>query len=665
MNNTAIHESHSDIEELFDDEDGERPCYLSDEVQAENANRLHAARNAEDATTRELSNIEISSNTQEDGEVHERGPPPEITPVTETQEGREEGGSVDDTKNLEERDGDGAAIVASSGEGPEAEVSVPDAVDEDILITPERALPDEDTLSEDGIQETPGSSSSSREGTSGYSAGSGSSTASIYSASGADESADRSQESVQPVRRTWVPGKRHPEEDDSSPSWRKHKKHFFILSNAGKPIYSRYGDEHKLAGFSATLQAIMSFIENSGDTIRFVRAGEHQIVFLVKGPLYLVAISATEEPDQVIMGQLELLHAQLILILTKGVEKCFVKNSKFDMRPLLTGTDIVFSHLIHGFSWNPATFLRAYTCLRLPYAIRQAAGAALQDTPNSGPLFSLLMCGPKVISIMSPRKTSLSPNDILLLCNYVSSSDSFRTTESFFPVCLPGYNPTAFLYAYVQYLDSDTCLFLLTSNPDGFFQLKECRGRIEATLRRTNVLAEVTNSVQRGGLRVEHLLEPKASSRTMDSKTSSIFGSDGDPEFHGPAGVARQGAAGTGGPAGLWHFIYRSSFLDQYVASEFSPPLHIPSAQKRLYRAYQKLYTSMHGAGAAGPHKMQYRRDEHHVLLSWRTSDFEFYAAFDPLADKSSSVAVCNRVCQWLRDEESEIFLLGATPFSW
>lgn len=130
----------------------------------------------------------------------------------------------------------------------------------------------------------------------------------------------------------------------------------------------------------------------------------------------------------------------------------------------------------------------------------------------------------------------------------------------------------------------------------------------------------------------------------------------------------------------------------------------------RLYRAYQKLYTSMHDAGGAGPHKMQYRRDEHHgishyhhvsnwsshlslwifdilslwkpevngvyllyvqihsqtvplwwsiqllsiswefsvnwyisclgwwsVLLSWRTSDFELYAAFDPLADKVCS----------------------------
>jgi hypothetical protein len=30
-------------------------------------------------------------------------------------------------------------------------------------------------------------------------------------------------------------------QDDASSSWRKRKKHFFILSNSGKPIYSRYG----------------------------------------------------------------------------------------------------------------------------------------------------------------------------------------------------------------------------------------------------------------------------------------------------------------------------------------------------------------------------------------------------------------------------------------
>uniref|UniRef100_A0A453PWX9 Vacuolar fusion protein MON1 homolog n=1 Tax=Aegilops tauschii subsp. strangulata TaxID=200361 RepID=A0A453PWX9_AEGTS len=154
-------------------------------------------------------------------------------------------------------------------------------------------------------------------------------------------------------------------QDDGSASWRKRKKHFFILSHSGKPIYSRYGDEHKLAGFSATLQAIVSFVENTADHIKFVRAGKHQIVFLVKGPIYLVCISCTEESFEGLRGQLELMYGQMLLILTKSVNRCFEKNPKFDMAPLLGGTDAVFRSLIRAFSWNPATFLHAYTCLPL------------------------------------------------------------------------------------------------------------------------------------------------------------------------------------------------------------------------------------------------------------------------------------------------------------
>lgn len=95
------------------------------------------------------------------------------------------------------------------------------------------------------------------------------------------------------------------------------------------------------------------------------------------------------------------------------------------------------------------------------------------------------------------------------------------------------------------------------------------------------MLAEVANAVRRGGLRVEHLLEPRALPLLLDSNTSSILGSYGDHEVHGPGGVDMLGLVGTGGPAGLRHFVYKTNFLDQYVASEFSPPLHIPSAQKR------------------------------------------------------------------------------------
>ncbi|CAL9770379.1 unnamed protein product [Musa acuminata subsp. burmannicoides] len=445
----------------------------------------------------------------------------------------------------------------------------------------------------------------------------------------------------------WSRGKRHPDEDDGSVSWRKRKKHFFILSNSGKPIYSRYGDEHKLAGFSATLQAIISFVENSGDRLKFIRAGKHQVVFLVKVPIYLVCISCTEEPYEALKRQLELIYGQMLLILTKSVNRCFEKNPKYDMTPLLRGTDAVFSSLIHAFSWNPATFLNAYTCLPLSYSTRQAASAVLQDVADSGVLFALLMCKNKVVSLVGTQKASLHPDDMLLLSNFIMSSESFRTSESFSPICLPRYNPMVFLYAYVHFLDVDTYLTLLTTSSDSFYHLKDCRIRIETVLVKSNVLSEVQRSMLDGGLRVEDL--PLDSSLRSRSLTTPELSSS---------------QTGIGGPSGLWHFMYRSIYLDQYVSSEFSSPISSSSQQKRLFRAYQKLYASMHDNGT-GTHKTQFRRDEDFVLLCWITQDFELYAAFDPLADKALAIKTCNRVCQWVRDVENEIFLFGASPFSW
>lgn len=456
----------------------------------------------------------------------------------------------------------------------------------------------------------------------------------------------------------WTSGKRHGDEDDASISWRKRKKHFFILSHSGKPIYSRYGDEHKLAGFSATLQAIISFVENGGDRVKLVRAGKHQVVFLVKGPIYLVCISCTEEPYESLRGQLELLYGQMILILTKSVNRCFEKNPKFDMTPLLGGTDVVFSSLIHSFSWNPATFLHAYTCLPLAYATRQAAGAILQDVADSGVLFAILMCRHKVISLVGAQKASLHPDDMLLLSNFVVSSESFRTSESFSPICLPRYNPMAFLYAYVHYFDVDTYLILLTTSSDAFYHLKDCRIRVETVLLKSNVLVEVQKSMVEGRMHVEDLsMNPASHPGIAPQLSQSRLPTDSTDRL-------MDEFIGVGGPAGLWHFMYRSIYLDQYVSSEFALPINSLRQQKRLYRAYQKLFASMHEKGV-GPHKTQFRRDENYVLLCWVTQDFELYAAFDPLADKALAIKACNRVCQWVKDVENEIFLLGASPFSW
>lgn len=45
--------------------------------------------------------------------------------------------------------------------------------------------------------------------------------------------------------------------DEELTEFYKIRKHFLIMSEAGKPIYTRYGDEEVLAPFFATISAIM------------------------------------------------------------------------------------------------------------------------------------------------------------------------------------------------------------------------------------------------------------------------------------------------------------------------------------------------------------------------------------------------------------------------
>lgn len=77
-------------------------------------------------------------------------------------------------------------------------------------------------------------------------------------------------------------------------------------------------------------------------------------------------------------------------------------------------------------------------------------------------------------------------------------------------------------------------------------------------------------------MRVEDLpIDPSTRSGSLsNSLTQARLATDSPGRLH-------ESFAGTGGPAGLWHFIYRSIFIDQYVSSEFSSPISNSRQQKR------------------------------------------------------------------------------------
>lgn len=72
----------------------------------------------------------------------------------------------------------------------------------------------------------------------------------------------------------------HRDEDVTAESWRQHRKHVFVLSEAGKPIYSRYGSEEALSSTMGVMMALVSFVQSSDNMIRSVYSGENFLTFL-------------------------------------------------------------------------------------------------------------------------------------------------------------------------------------------------------------------------------------------------------------------------------------------------------------------------------------------------------------------------------------------------
>lgn len=76
-----------------------------------------------------------------------------------------------------------------------------------------------------------------------------------------------------PLSETPLEASSHWDEDVTTESWRQHRKHVFVLSEAGKPIYSRYGSEEALSSTMGVMMALVSFIQSGDNVIRSVYSG--------------------------------------------------------------------------------------------------------------------------------------------------------------------------------------------------------------------------------------------------------------------------------------------------------------------------------------------------------------------------------------------------------
>jgi hypothetical protein len=273
-------------------------------------------------------------------------------------------------------------------------------------------------------------------------------------------------------------------------------KHIFILSSSGKPIFSKHGNEQNLVTTYGLLQAVVSIVENAGDRISCIKAGDRRIVYFFRNHLYFISISSTDEPEAVLSSQLEFMYGQILFVLTTKVHDVLALNSAKDIRDLLgyDTTKLMYQSCSADITPFSIAFnaVNGFLCAK---DLRNELTTHLKNCiSSSGAVLGLLLYRDQLLSysVNSSIDLELETSDILLLANFVGNSKSLRSTDqNWIPICLPAFNSNAYLQAYVcninlvcgtKRMDFSLVLISQSADPLMFAALHEGRQELECAL---------------------------------------------------------------------------------------------------------------------------------------------------------------------------------------
>ena len=326
-------------------------------------------------------------------------------------------------------------------------------------------------------------------------------------------------------------------QDEESNDWlTRENRHVFILSSAGKPIFSLHGDEQKLSSFIGLVQAIVSFSEDAGDAVRTVKAGPYAFVFLMRNSIYLLSVSRRHYDVPHMMLELEYLHSQILFILTSKGLDVLKRNPNYDLRSLLGGTENVMAGLCRTATRDTTMLLEAVSQLKLAPASRAAAANILRSTALPDMLYGMLVAGSRLVTLVQPKNKAHAcpPRDLLLLINFVNNLPSLRTSESWTPLCLPTFNASGFLYAYIVFVAPEVCMLLVTpkQTPEQFHLCQRAKATIVDKLASTGTLAAIETALKKAGEglpggdipELVHYLCVRCCPRVADGFAATAFG---------------------------------------------------------------------------------------------------------------------------------------------
>ena len=273
------------------------------------------------------------------------------------------------------------------------------------------------------------------------------------------------------------------------------ERQFFVLTHAGKPVFTSVKEDNEsdeVSNMVGVMHALISVFADEQDKLRceatliWCRSTSHAYtaastrlrdgsrlscvhLFITSASrrywnpnqwyaLHRGLYSVSHSPPQVRI-YLDHLHLLLLSVLSSTqLERILTKHTNFDLRRLLTGTTTLLHGHLERLPTSPGILTSSLQTMRLDPALRTRVADALVPPSKLKPkdaLYALLVVDDKVVTITRPRKHSIHPTDLHILLATIAAPSIKGTTASWLPICLPKFNASGFLHAYVSFIRSE------------------------------------------------------------------------------------------------------------------------------------------------------------------------------------------------------------------
>ena len=248
----------------------------------------------------------------------------------------------------------------------------------------------------------------------------------------------------------------------------KKKRHYLIMTEGGKPVYSRYGDPIENNSIFATLSAMITKFtifnsDSEKENLNIISNKKNKIVFLKKGQLIFIALSKKNDCVSLLFSQLEYLYNQLMSILTISFYSKLEDNPSKCLSTM-SGTENLFEQMIQYSSKSFCALFNSYQVFNLRE--NRDKINKLTEEYRGDALYCIIMTPYEIISLARSNQINVVSSDLVLIQNLIFCQEMLRTQESYVPICLPGISEQGYIQFYSNFSEENIGIIFITENMD-------------------------------------------------------------------------------------------------------------------------------------------------------------------------------------------------------